>query len=161
MKRTLLFLPLFFLFSCSTTRYYVVRHAEKAAADNMMTSDVPLSEAGQQRAQALKEALSNKGIQHIYSTNYIRTKATAQPLSTAIGIPVETYDARDSAFTGKLNSLNGHVLVVGHSNTVDNLVNGLTGQNLLQDLPETQYGDLFIIKKKGNKYRFEKQHFGN
>ena len=160
MKRSLRFLPLVFMLSCSTTHYYVVRHAEKAAADNMMTSDVPLSEAGQQRAVALKDALGRKNIQHIYSTNFIRTKATAQPLSTAISIPVETYNPADSTFTNKLKTINGNVLVVGHSNTVDNIVNGLTGQNLLQDLPDSQYGDLFIINKKGTRYRFKQGHFG-
>jgi hypothetical protein len=52
-------------------------------------------------------------------------------------------------------------LIVGHSNTVDDIVNKLTGQNLLQDLPNSQYGDLFIVKKKGNNYSFSKARFGN
>jgi hypothetical protein len=53
------------------------------------------------------------------------------------------------------------VLVVGHSNTVDDIVNGLMGVKTLSDLPETQYGDLFIVKRKKGRYSFEQGRFGN
>jgi hypothetical protein len=53
------------------------------------------------------------------------------------------------------------MLIVGHSNTVDDIVNQLIGRTIIQgDLPETQYGDLFIVKKKGKKFIFKQQHFG-
>lgn len=147
--------------SCST-RYYVVRHAEKETATNMMSSDVPLSAEGNERADALKEALRHRKIQAIYSTNYIRTKSTAEPLSQLIGIPVEIYKADDSTFISQLRSNNKRkILIVGHSNTVDDIINGLTGEMALSDLPETQYGDLFIIQKKGTRYIINKERFGN
>ena len=158
MKIFLLSLTFLFLLSCSKTNYYIVRHAEKATIT--MTSDVPLSDMGQQRAVALKNELNDKKIRHIFSTNTIRTKSTAQPLSEILGISIQTYDAKDTTFISRLKDINKNVLIVGHSNTVDNLINGLTGKNLLQDLPESQYGDLFIIKKKGRKYSFEKSRFG-
>src|SRR5687767_8355694 len=88
------------LFSCKTTTYFVVRHAEKA--ENTMSGDVPLSETGKQRADALKEALKKKGVGTIYSTNYVRTKSTAQPLADAIGITIQTYDPKDSTFVPRI-----------------------------------------------------------
>jgi phosphohistidine phosphatase SixA len=149
------------LSGCRTTRYYIVRHAEKEAATAMMLSDVPLSEKGMQRAEALKEILLRKKIGRIFSTNYNRTRATAQPLSAATGVRIESYDLADSAFIPQLKRLtHGTVLIVGHSNTVDDLVNGLTGKIILQDLPDAQYGDLFLVKKRGNSYRFSKSRFG-
>jgi broad specificity phosphatase PhoE len=148
------------LISCSTSRttYYVVRHAEKSAANANMTSDVPLSAEGEQRAQALKASLDGKGITQIYSTNYIRTMGTARPLSEATGVPIHIYDPRDTGFLRRLKDIpKGKVLVVGHSNTVDELVNGLTGESKLSDLPDSQYGDLFIIRGKS----FKRERFGN
>jgi len=154
------FLATLFLLSCKTTTYYVVRHAEKETAT--MSGDVPLSAAGKQRAEALKDMLLDKHIQTIYSTNYLRTKSTAQPLADALHVPVKLYNPADTGFVPRLKNANsGNVLIVGHSNTVDDIVNQLEGQKVIPgDLPESEYGDLFIVKRKGNKYSFEKMHFG-
>lgn len=150
----------FVCISCSTTNFYIVRHAEKEQATTM-SSDVPLSETGMQRAAALKDVLLHEDIRRIYSTNYNRTISTAQPLSGATGLRIETYDPADSHFIEQLkNSKSGNILIVGHSNTVDDLVNGLTGKKLLQDLPDAQYGDLFIVSKQGKSYRYTKSKFG-
>lgn len=147
--------------SCKTTSFYVVRHAEKEAA-TAMTTDVPLSAAGAERAFALSNALKDKGIQTVYATPTNRTTATARPLSAATGIAIQLYDARDMQFLENLKKHRGApVLVVGHSNTVDDVVNLLAGKTLLQDLPETQYGDLFIVKMRGKKAELEKSRFGN
>ncbi|MBA2328967.1 MAG: histidine phosphatase family protein [Flavisolibacter sp.] len=161
MTRFLIFIIIGFT-SCTTTHYYVVRHAEKEYVNSdMMSTDVPLTKVGWERAEALKTTLENKKIQRIFSTSYIRTTSTAKPLSDAIGVQIEYYNPRDSLFIGQLINLKQNVLVVGHSNTIDDLVNGLTGTNHLQDLPETQYGDLFVIKKKGSKIKFQHKKFGD
>ena len=148
--------------SCTTTRYFIVRHAEKQDATANMSSDVPLSEKGKQRAQALKEQMAYQKIRAIYSTNYNRTKSTAQPTSDITGVPVVIYDPSNEGFVEKLRQFEkGDVLVVGHSNTVDDLVNKLMGEKIIaSDLPDTEYGSLFVVIKKGKKYTFEKRHFG-
>jgi len=160
MYKSFLLIAAMVLLCCKTTTYYIVRHAEKETT-NTMTSDVPLSAAGKQRAEALKEALKNENIKHIYCTNFIRTKSTAQPLADAIHVPVEIYDPKDATFIRKLKAVDGNVLIVGHSNTVDDLVNGLSGKKQINsDLPDSEYGDLFVVKKNGNHFSFEKKHFG-
>src|SRR5215470_13671058 len=82
------------LLSCSHT-VYVVRHAEKVSstdsAAKMMVNDPPLSEAGKVRAIVLKDELKNKHIKRIYSTNTIRARSTAEPLSQATKINIELY----------------------------------------------------------------------
>lgn len=159
MLRYLLVLSTLFV-SCKTSTYYIVRHAEKEAASANMSSDVPLSAGGQARAEALKTQLSGK-VQRIYSTNFLRTKNTAQPLAAASGLTTAIYDPRDTGFVSRLRGMNEKgILVVGHSNTVDDLVNGLLQRKELSDLPESQYGDLFIIKKKKNQYSFSRSRFG-
>ena len=146
--------------SCATT-YYVVRHAEKEAQGPNSTSDVALSAAGQERAEALKLSLQNKKIKHLFSTNTIRTTSTAKPLSDAIGVPFQLYTPADTNFVTRIKALGkGNVLIVGHSNTVDNLVNSFIKKTVLKDLADTEYNNLFIIKKKGKNFYFQKETYG-
>jgi broad specificity phosphatase PhoE len=163
MRQFLTILCLVIVFSsCSKTTYYVVRHAEKAAATPGMTSDVPLSEAGTQRAEKLKELLKDKNISSIFSTQTIRTTSTAKPLSEAMNVPIQIYNPRDTtnAFITQLKAMDKkNVLVVGHSNTVDDIVNRLMGSTLLSDLQDTEYDNLFIVKRKGKKYTFSRDKY--
>ncbi|MBK8089610.1 MAG: histidine phosphatase family protein [Chitinophagaceae bacterium] len=150
------------LTSCNRNTFYIVRHAEKATAAANMSSDVPLTEAGQQRAIALKNVLPKEKIESIFSTQTIRTTSTAKPLAELKGITIQMYSTRDTVdrFISRLKSIKkGSVLIVGHSNTVDDLVNKMMGQNLLTDLPETEYDNLFIVKRKGKKYLFERKKY--
>ena len=164
MRNLSLLLLFFFLSSCSRY-FYVVRHAEKAVAnnnDNMMSSDPPLTEKGKQRAEALKTELSDKKIGYIFSTNTRRTKSTAEPTRAYFNLTVETYPPfPDSTFFIRLQSLRKNTLIVGHSNTVDDIVNNLCGAVKLQgDLADNEYDNLFIIKKSGRNYHFERRKYG-
>ena len=149
----------FLMLSSCATKLYIVRHAEKEVQTADMSTDVGLSELGEERAEALKKLLRKKNIRHIFSTNYIRTIATAKPLSEAIGVSTLHYDPKDTAFISMIKSLHANALIVGHSNTVDDIVNGLTGAGLT-DLTDTQYGDLFIVTRKGDKYILRQSRFG-
>jgi broad specificity phosphatase PhoE len=68
-----------------------VRHAEKMT-DNQRKD--PLLTLKERQAQALAQLLSKKKIDAIYSTDYKRTKATAQPTATNHGLSIETYDSK-------------------------------------------------------------------
>ena len=151
------------LISCSHT-VYVVRHAEKISstdsAAKMMANDPPLSEAGKVRALVLKDELKNKHIKHIYSTNTIRTRSTAEPLSQATKINIESYSNVDS-LVNVVQSMKGNVLIVGHSNTVDDIVNKLCGQTkIAMDLNDKEYDNLFVVKISGKKRTFSRHKYG-
>jgi broad specificity phosphatase PhoE len=143
----------------------VVRHAEKGtvpAGSTMMANNPPLSEAGKLRAEALKGLLQSKKIGYIFSTNTIRTQSTAEPTRSYFNLQTITYNPMpDSTFISKLKGLKKNTLIVGHSNTVDDLANKLSGKiNVPADLPETSFDNLYILKKKGNKINFYAKKYG-
>ena len=150
------------LISC-TRQIYVVRHAEKISSGDslskMMSNDPPLSEAGKVRAIVLRDELKTKHIAHIYSTHTIRAMSTAAPLSEAVHIQIEQYASVDS-LVRTIRSVGGNVLVVGHSNTVDDIVNKLCGKNKLTDLKDNAYDDLFVIRLRGNKGSVGQRKYG-
>lgn len=169
MSRILYCLLLMVYTSCGTVRYFVVRHAEKetASAGSVMVTlnDPALSEAGKMRAGQLRDILKDQHIRFLYSTNTVRTIATAQPLQEWLGdVPIHLYNSKDSLgyFIHQLMNLKkGNVLVVGHSNTVDDIVNNLCGKKLIPgDLPDSEYDNLFVVTKKGKRWRFENRTFG-
>lgn len=169
MFRVILSILVIIFFGCAPVKvspvsntYYIVRHAEKDTEATNMTSDVSLSVGGEARAIALRDALRNNNIGYIFSTNTIRTRSTAKPLSDTIGVTIQIYNSVDSAFINSLRRINDkNTLVVGHSNTIDDIVNGLTGTNHLQDLKDSEYGDLFIVEKKNGNYTLRRSTFGN
>ncbi len=156
--------------SCGSQRYYVVRHAEKAIvtkdSSGYTPSNPPLSEAGQVRAIVLREELKKAHIGNIFSTNYHRTITTAKPLSVALGdMPIQLYSpSKDSldAFIAKLKAIQKkNVLIVGHSNTVDDIVNKLTGQaSIPGDLKDSDYDNLYIIRRRKDKMEFSQRKYG-
>ncbi|HJS56310.1 MAG TPA: histidine phosphatase family protein [Chitinophagaceae bacterium] len=169
MLRILLFLSPVIFSSCSSVKYYVVRHAEKETASTGATmntpDDPPLSAAGRVRAIELREVLKSKGIDYIFSTNTIRTLSTAQPLNELRGATtIELYNTRDSLdyLIEKLKGVNkGNSLIVGHSNTVDDIVNKLCGEiKVPGDLPDSEYDNLYIVTKKGKSMKFENKTYG-
>jgi broad specificity phosphatase PhoE len=151
-------LLLFFFVSCKSTTYFIVRHAEKEGSGTMMLSDPPLTVEGEKQAVDLKNFLQGKSIKSIYSTNYARTIATAEPTRKLFGVNLKIYDPRKAdQLIEELKKIgDGNVLVVGHSNTVDDVVNGLTGESKMKDLEDSEYGNVFIVKKKGNNLTFER-----
>jgi 2,3-bisphosphoglycerate-dependent phosphoglycerate mutase len=139
--------------------YYIVRHAEKVTT---VPGDVPLTAEGQKRAEALKELLEKKGITAIYSTPFQRTRATVAPLSKATHIPVQNYEHGDTTFYSVLKKIDkGAVVIAGHSDTVDDIANALAGHTVVAgNLPETAFGDLFIVTITDGHASFQKKHFG-
>src|SRR6478672_13139476 len=64
----------------------LVRHAEKAAQP---PQDPPLTEAGLARAQALVAVARDAGVSAIITTQYERTRKTAEPTAAALHITPE------------------------------------------------------------------------
>lgn len=121
---------------------FLVRHAEKADS----SADPPLTEAGHERAQRLARILRDAGIEHVHSSDYIRTRDTAAPLATHAGLAVASYDPGDlPAMAERLKAAGGRHLVVGHSNTTPPLV-GLLGGEPGADIEEKhEYDRLYVV----------------
>lgn len=119
---------------------FVVRHAERADA----SADTGLSDAGRQRAVSLATLLKQAGITAIFVTEFKRTQETATPLANALGISPTVISAKEQgSLAVKLRRTTGNVLVVGHSNTVGDVLTslGVTAP----PIAETDYDNLFIV----------------
>jgi broad specificity phosphatase PhoE len=105
----------------------VVRHAERDTV--LIGPDHPLTEAGVLRAQELAHTLGSSGISAIYVTPWQRSRNTAQPLATAIGESLTVVnDVAETVRRLRTGHFGETVLVVGHSNTVPDIVTALTGR---------------------------------
>ncbi|MEM7006124.1 MAG: histidine phosphatase family protein [Pseudomonadota bacterium] len=121
---------------------YIVRHAEKvrtgdAAIDNNCEPGPSLTDAGFDRALALRSLFSEARLDGVFSTNCRRTLQTGlltasdqtaegeRPVSSG-----ETYQAMQiyeapAVLASKLSEVSGRYLVIGHSNTVGAIIEAL------------------------------------
>jgi len=136
--------------SVATTTVIVVRHAEKGTDD---PRDPSLTVAGQQRALALSSVLKDAGVTAIYTTQYKRNRQTAEPLAQQSGIaiterPITAANtpsyAQDLASEILTRSAGKSVLVVGHSNTVPDIVKALSG-SVVPAITDPEYDHIFIV----------------
>ena len=128
---------------------FLIRHAERAdagmAAAKMAGADPELSDAGKARAAALAELLKDAKITGIFTTEYKRTRNTAQPLAAATGVAAAAVDSKDAAgLIDKVKASDGNVLVVGHSNTVPEIIKSL-GVSEPVAIPDDQFDNLFVV----------------
>ena len=155
----LLFFAFLLLSNCTST-FYLVRHAERL--DD--SKDSPLSDAGMKRAEALREVLLDEGVDAVYATKYQRTQQTGKPLADALGKELIVYGTDDTF--GFVESLKKEkkkeIVVVGHSNTVPEMVLYFTGDTV--HIGHYDYDNLFIVKYKnglfGKSANLEKNKFG-
>lgn len=123
----------------------VVRHAEKGVDD---ARDPALSGAGRASAERLAVVMARTPPDAVYATQFRRTLQTAEPTARASGVPVLRYEAQlpAAALAKDLRDARaaGVILVVGHSNTVPDIVTALSGQ-VVPPMPEDQYGVMYRI----------------
>lgn len=152
---------LLFLASCSSSpkpkTIYIVRHAEK----QLEGDDPELAQVGQIRAQKLAQILSDKNIEHIYSTNYIRTKSTAKPTADQQELEIQVYDPRNhDELVEKLKADEGNILVVGHSNTVGQIANYFVGDaEKYKDLEDIEYDFIYVVTLDANGSSVERKTY--
>ncbi len=123
---------------------FLVRHAEKAQSGD--TKDPDLSAIGLARAKTLAAVVKDVGITAIFVTEFKRTQQTAEPLAQLTKIPATIVPAKEnSALLAKLKEAKGSVLVVGHSNTIPEIIRAV-GIEKAVTINETDYDDLFVIR---------------
>lgn len=112
--------------------------------------DPARSPEGQQRAELLAETLASANVQAIITTHYRRTQETAAPLAKRLGLlptvlPIRPgpQSAHIAEVIAAVRKLSGVVLVVGHSNTVADIVAGLSSSTPVP-LCETSFSNLFV-----------------
>lgn len=132
------------------TTIYLIRHAEKDRTDPQ-NPDPELNQKGLGRAMHWAEIFDDIALDLVYSTDYERTSMTAAPVSVKKDIPVEYYDPKNIDIQDfKLKNLGKRILVVGHSNTIPEMVNGLIGEEEYAQMDDTDNGSLFIVNLIGS-----------
>lgn len=132
------------------TMVIVVRHAEKSADD---PKDPSLSAQGNARASKLAEVLKSSGVKAVYTTQYKRTQQTGMPTAVQAGLQIDVRPAtRENAgsYTADLlkeikKKHGGEtVLIVGHSNTVPEIVKYATGVDV-SPMGENEFDRIYVI----------------
>ena len=134
---------------------YLVRHAERADEPRQ---DPPLTEKGTARAQELARILGKANIKAIITSQFSRTKLTAEPLAkqanvtvTSISLSLSPSNPRmiseqsTAEVTNKILEQAGEsVLVVGHSNSIPDVIKMLGG-DVTPVIDEKKFDDLFVV----------------
>lgn len=127
----------------STTTIILVRHAEKDTL--VVGADPPLSAKGVLRAQELARVLGDVRLSAIYVTPYQRNRQTALPLATRLGDTLTVVNSIDSTVTCLRTKHYGQtVLAVGHSNTVPQIVEQLSGLKIAPFV-EGDFDRLYVL----------------
>jgi phosphohistidine phosphatase SixA len=136
--------------AASTTTVFVMRHAEKQTA-NPADKDPPLAPAGEARALELARQFGGapkaQSLDAILVTELRRTQDTVRPLANKLGIPVIVVPADEPEAAAKRalhDFRGGRVLIVGHSDTVPEIVKALSGTEV-GAMSETEYGIVYVV----------------
>lgn len=126
------------------TTVILIRHAEKSTVP---ADDPVLTEQGKSRAKELTRILGDTGIQAIYTSQYDRTRLTADPIAKQLSIPTKQIDAKNTAdlVSEVLSKNKGQVvLIVGHSNSVPEIIQAFGGP-AMDEIDQTQFDNLFVL----------------
>jgi broad specificity phosphatase PhoE len=149
-RKSIVFLCFIFLVAAfaqsesNITTVILVRHAEKSTTPK---DDPLLTDAGKTRAEHLAEILSSAGVQAIYTSQFERTKLTAEPLAKKIAINASVIDAaKSNEFAKAIRAKNAGqtVLVVGHGNTLPEIIHALGGPEI-PELDDNEFDSLFVL----------------
>lgn len=144
----------------SVTTVFLIRHAERAEEPRQ---DPPLTEKGVARSEALARLLSTAGIKAIYTSQFARTKLTAEPLAKQLGVTATPISLKTSPSNPRaiaeestketvdkiLSHAGGSVLVVGHSNSIPDVIKMLGG-DAVPTIDEKKFDDLFVVTVYAN-----------
>jgi len=139
---------------------FLVRHADKKTPDEQSL----LSAKGHKRAKDLARTLSSVKLKAIYRTEYERTGQTAAPTAAAQGLTpilVQSDDVKGLAAKLRAVPAGENVLVVGHSDTVPDLIAEL-GVSTRVALGNYDYDNLFVVSPRaGGEPGFLRLHYGD
>ncbi len=130
--------------------FIMVRHAEKKLNEG---DDPTLTLTGETRAGNLGHILKRLNISQILSTNTRRTISTIQPLMDMTGKKgYMSYEQKtqNSTVESLIYSSKGQKFVlVGHSNTIPELLNHLTNTTNYKEIDSNEYSKFFVVVTQG------------
>ncbi len=125
--------------------YYLIRHAEKVRTDPN-DQDPSLDIKGMLRSKRWAAYFEPIKIDQIYITKYIRTKQTVSLIAQQKQVSPIRYEPNTIYSEEFLKQTNGKtVLIVGHSNTIPQLVNKLIGEEKFKDMDDSDNSTLFKV----------------
>src|SRR5687768_11378972 len=144
------------LAGCATTAeppagpiFYVVRHLHTPAGER----DPDLTEEGQRQATLLAGWFRRRAPRILYVSHFRRAQQTAAPLAAKLGLTPIVYDPADSpAIVARVKAGPVPALIVGHSNTVPDIVEQLGGSRP-DPLVHEDFGDIWQITADGSTQR--------
>jgi phosphohistidine phosphatase SixA len=148
----LLVIVLFGLLACATTAEpappvtFVMRHLNTPAGER----DPELLPEGQRAAQALAAWFGRERVRAIYVSDFRRTRQTAAPLAARLGLTPIVYDPADTpGLVARVRAGPHPALIVGHSNTVPEIVAQLGGTRPAP-LVHEDFGDIWRVAADGS-----------
>lgn len=126
---------------------FIVRHAEK---QDPRAPKSLLSRRGLRRARELSRVLAAVPLRAVYVTEYERTRQTAAPAAAAHGLTPVATDSGDVKALARLllaRPEDEDVLVVGHSDTIPDLLTDL-GVSTRAAISPDEYDELFIVSPR-------------
>lgn len=125
------------------TQIYMLRHAEK---DNYDESDPDLSDYGLDHAKYWKKVLQHITFDQIYTTDFKRNLKTAAIISKDSNIKPEIYYPMSFEVLKFINKVKGQkILVIGHSNTIPDMVNRIIGESKYPPMSHKNYNTLHLV----------------
>jgi broad specificity phosphatase PhoE len=136
--------------SATTTTIVLVRHAEKQPGT---IEDAPLTPQGEQRAARLAQMFGDGDsfgrVQSIYITDTQRSRQTAEDLAQRLNLKPVVVESGSSidALAKRVLSENrgGLTLVVGHSNTVPQLVAALAHADKVPPIRDEEFDTMYVV----------------
>jgi len=122
----------------------LVRHAEKAQDHPNNPTLLPEGEA---RAKRLAIHLKDWGIEQIFSTDFIRTQNTVEPLANLLNLEIESYKV-DSLwdFAQDLKTSEAkNILICGHTDINPKMINYLIGEEVYEEMPLEEYDGIYVV----------------
>ncbi len=126
-----------------TTQIYILRHTEKA---DETAEDPSLSAAGIERAKYWKKVLQHTDFDQVFTTEFKRNIQTAELISAESSVKPELYYPMSFDVLKFLNLIKGQkVLIIGHSNTIPDMVNRLIDETRYPPMSHENYNILYTI----------------
>jgi phosphohistidine phosphatase SixA len=125
-----------------------VRHADIDLP--AASRDPVLNAAGAQRAEELARVVGAARIASVFTSGLRRTKLTAEPLVARLGLrPSVVPPPEEFARQVRAGELGAVIIVVGHSNTVPDMIAAL-GVVTPPIIGEREFDNLFLVTVAGN-----------